>query len=77
MSAVASETAKPVHEQGTTPAPARLTSLDAYRGLVMLLMMAEALDLSRVAQAVPGSALWNSWPTTKVTPNGLAARSTT
>jgi heparan-alpha-glucosaminide N-acetyltransferase len=47
-----------VREQGTSPAPARLTSLDAYRGLVMLLMMAEALDLSRVAQAVPGSALW-------------------
>jgi predicted acyltransferase len=58
MTAVASETPKPVREQGTSPAPARLTSLDAYRGLVMLLMMAEALDLSRVAQAVPGSALW-------------------
>ena len=58
MSAVASEPPKAVHEQGTTPAPARLTSLDAYRGLVMLLMMAEALSLWRVAQAVPGSALW-------------------
>ena len=58
MSAVASETPKPVHEQGTTPAPARLTSLDAYRGLVMLLMMAEALSLWRVAQAMPGSAFW-------------------
>lgn len=58
MTAVESETPKPVREQGTSPAPARLTSLDAYRGLVMLLMMAEALDLSRVAQAVPGSALW-------------------
>jgi heparan-alpha-glucosaminide N-acetyltransferase len=58
MTAVASETPKPLREQGTSPAPARLTSLDAYRGLVMLLMMAEALDLSRVAQALPSSALW-------------------
>jgi predicted acyltransferase len=39
-------------------APARLTSLDAYRGLVMFLMMAEALELSHVARARPDSALW-------------------
>jgi predicted acyltransferase len=39
-------------------APARLTSLDAYRGLVMFLMMAEVLSLSRVARARPDSALW-------------------
>ncbi len=35
----------------------RLGSLDAYRGFVMLLMMGEALHLSEVAAAVPGSAL--------------------
>src|SRR5512137_1396349 len=58
MSAMASESARPVHEQGTTPAPARLTSLDAYRGLVMLLMMAEALNLRQVAQNIPDSAFW-------------------
>ena len=40
------------------PAPVRLTSLDAYRGLVMFLMMAEVLSLSRVAKARPDSALW-------------------
>ncbi|MDO8544939.1 MAG: DUF5009 domain-containing protein [Opitutaceae bacterium] len=43
------------------PAPAiegRLTSMDAYRGFVMLLMMAEVLRLSRVAQAVPESGFW-------------------
>jgi heparan-alpha-glucosaminide N-acetyltransferase len=40
------------------PAPGRLTSLDAYRGLVMFLMMAEVLHLSRVAQARPESAFW-------------------
>jgi predicted acyltransferase len=39
-------------------APGRLTSMDAYRGLVMFLMMAEVLRLSRVARAVPESGLW-------------------
>lgn len=46
----------------TTPAlaaaPARLTSLDAYRGFVMFLMMAEVLSLAAVAAQVPGSAVW-------------------
>ena len=45
------------------PAPvaasSRLASLDAYRGFVMFLMMAEVLHLSRVAAARPGSALWH------------------
>jgi heparan-alpha-glucosaminide N-acetyltransferase len=36
----------------------RLASVDAYRGLVMFLMMAEVLRLSRVAQAVPESGFW-------------------
>src|SRR4051812_36779553 len=40
-----------------TPPP-RLTSVDAYRGFVMFLMMAEVLHLRRVSQAHPGSALW-------------------
>jgi predicted acyltransferase len=40
------------------PAPGRLGSIDAYRGLVMFLMMAEALRLCAVAKAVPGSAVW-------------------
>ena len=40
------------------PAPGRLASIDAYRGLVMFLMMAEVLRLSRVAQAVPESGFW-------------------
>src|SRR6187200_2748315 len=37
----------------------RLTSLDAYRGFVMFLMMAEVLHLCRVAAAMPGSGFWN------------------
>ena len=40
------------------PLPLRLTSLDAYRGFVMFLMMAEMLRLCRVAAAVPESAFW-------------------
>jgi heparan-alpha-glucosaminide N-acetyltransferase len=40
------------------PLPQRLASLDAYRGFVMLLMMAEVLRLAQVASNVPGSAFW-------------------
>ena len=36
----------------------RLTSLDAYRGFVMFLMMAEVLRLPQVAAAFPHSAFW-------------------
>lgn len=45
------------------PTVSRLTSVDAYRGLVMFLMMAEVLRISRVARAVPESGLWKflSW----------------
>lgn len=39
-------------------AAARNISLDAYRGFVMLLMMAEVLQLSRVAAAYPASLFW-------------------
>lgn len=41
-----------------TGAPARLMSMDAYRGLVMFLMMAEVLHLARVAAAHPESLFW-------------------
>jgi heparan-alpha-glucosaminide N-acetyltransferase len=40
------------------PASPRLTSIDAYRGLVMFLMMAEALQLWKVARACPASGFW-------------------
>lgn len=43
-----------------TPAlPQRMSSMDAYRGLVMLLMMAEVMQFSKVAQALPGSKFWS------------------
>jgi heparan-alpha-glucosaminide N-acetyltransferase len=41
-----------------TAAPVRLASLDAYRGFVMFLMMAEVLRLAEVASRVPSSAVW-------------------
>jgi predicted acyltransferase len=37
----------------------RLTAADAYRGLVMLLMMAEVLQLHRVAEQLPQSKFWH------------------
>jgi len=40
------------------PVPLRLASLDAYRGLVMFLMMAEVLRLCRVAAQLPESGFW-------------------
>ena len=40
------------------PAVSRNVAVDAYRGFVMLLMMAEVLQLSRVARAFPGNAFW-------------------
>jgi predicted acyltransferase len=41
------------------PRSTRLASIDAYRGLVMFLMMAEVLRLSRVAAALPESGFWS------------------
>src|SRR5438093_4955415 len=44
-----------------TPQPqssSRLASIDAYRGLVMLLMMGEVLRLCAVSRAVPDSGFW-------------------
>ena len=42
----------------TAGRPARLASIDAYRGLVMLLIMAEALEFRAVARALPASHFW-------------------
>lgn len=39
--------------------PPRNIAIDAYRGFVMLLMMAEVLQLSRVSQAFPASHFWS------------------
>lgn len=45
--------------QPSLPVPReRIASIDAFRGLVMLLMMAEVLRLAQVARAFPDSGLW-------------------
>jgi predicted acyltransferase len=41
-----------------SPSPQRLVSLDAYRGFVIFLMMAEVLRFAKIAAAVPGNAFW-------------------
>jgi predicted acyltransferase len=52
--------AQPVAREATPPgiAVARIVSIDVYRGLVMLLMMAEVLQLPRVSAAFPNSLFW-------------------
>ena len=40
------------------PLPNRLSSLDAFRGFVMFLMMAEVLHVATVANHFPDSAIW-------------------
>src|SRR5258708_798706 len=49
--------ASPETKRPPQPGP-RNFSIDAYRGFVMLLMMAEVLQLSRVARAFPGNQFW-------------------
>lgn len=48
--------------------PGRNVSLDAFRGLVMILMMAEVLRLAEVSRALPDSVLWRflAWHQTHV-----------
>lgn len=55
-------------ETKSLAAPARLMSMDAYRGFVMFLMMAEVLELSHVARAHPGNKFWEilAWGQTHV-----------
>lgn len=43
----------------STPVTTRLASVDAYRGLVMFLMMAEVLHIHAVSRALPDSRFWS------------------
>ena len=47
------------HRMSTRQEITRIGSIDAYRGFVMFLMMAEVLHLRKVAQALPGSTIWS------------------
>jgi len=53
-------TLSPAAPRTETPAtaPGRVVSVDAYRGLVMLLMLGEVLALRRVAEALPEGRFW-------------------
>jgi predicted acyltransferase len=42
------------------PSARRVVALDAYRGLVMFLMMAELLQLPRLARHFPASPFWRA-----------------
>jgi len=48
----------PATTQGPPPPAVRNVAVDAYRGLVMLLMMAEVLEFARVSHAFPASLFW-------------------
>lgn len=52
----------------SSPANKRLASIDAYRGIVMFLMLAEVLELASLAKAFPDSlvAAWLKFHTTHV-----------
>src|SRR4029077_14061175 len=53
------ETTPTIRGAGPVQPVGRNVSIDAYRGFVMLLMMAEVLQLSRMAAAYPASLFWN------------------
>lgn len=44
--------------QGSPFSPQRVASVDAYRGFVMLLMMAEVLSFRHVSESLPESSFW-------------------
>jgi predicted acyltransferase len=59
MNAVASAATRPRPQQQAAPAVAvRVVSIDAFRGLVMFLMLAEAMRLWTVHTAFPSSRFW-------------------
>src|SRR6185436_7677331 len=52
------EQPQPVRVEQTPASSIRLGSLDAYRGFVIFLMMAEVLKLHRISEAFPGNVFW-------------------
>src|ERR1700742_2903678 len=45
-------------KESAVQAPKRNVAVDAYRGLVMLLMMGEVLNFAAIHNAYPGSLFW-------------------
>ena len=70
--------AAPAESRATPAAAARNAAVDAYRGFVMLLMMAEVLQLARVSAAYPGNGFWRflAWNQTHVDWSGCSLHDT-
>lgn len=64
--------------KNTPVAPSRNLAVDAYRGLVMLLMMGEVLKFWAVARAYPQSTFWHilAWNQTHVEWSGMSLHDT-
>src|ERR1051325_4844128 len=58
MTAIAQEPRETLSNVRSSTTTTRLVSMDAYRGLVMLLIFGEVLRFCEVAKAVPTSAFW-------------------
>ena len=60
MSSATAAVTRPATERHATTAPAvtRVLSIDAFRGFVMFLMLAEAMQLWTLHDAFPGSRFW-------------------
>lgn len=59
MQATLASPASPAQSPPVPRAAVRNIAVDAYRGWVMLLMMAEVLELAEVAKAYPGNWFWS------------------
>ena len=59
ISEVGAEVVRSETRQTKAPAPPRNVAVDAYRGLVMLLMMGEVLKFATVAHSFPDSSFWH------------------
>jgi predicted acyltransferase len=55
---IAEAPAPPLSESLAPPPPARLVSLDAFRGLAMVLMVSAGLSMHEVAKSYPASPTW-------------------
>jgi predicted acyltransferase len=58
MSTSISSKASTAQAEGAVVPVQRVASVDAYRGFVMLLMMAEVLSFQHVSESLPGSSFW-------------------
>lgn len=68
----------PVHGASVAAPPQRNVAVDAYRGLVMVLMMGEVLRFAEVAQSYPNSTFWHilAWNQTHVEWAGMSLHDT-